>query len=87
MSNKNNKNTSQEPKVEEVTAAEAPAADAPAAEAPAAGASAKILLRAVHGTMIHPYVPMDIRTDAITEVDQIDSWLQSQIDEKKIVIV
>lgn len=82
MSNKNNKNTAQEPKVEEVTAAEAPAAGAPAAEAPT-----KILLRAVHGTMIHPYVPMDIRTDAITEVDQIDSWLQSQIDEKKIVIV
>lgn len=82
MSNKSNKNTAQEPKVEEVTAAEAPAAGAPAAEAPT-----KILLRAVHGTMIHPYVPMDIRTDAITEVDQIDSWLQSQIDEKKIVIV
>lgn len=64
---------------------------APAPEAPhavvEASAPAKILIRAVHGTMIHPFTPMDIRQDAITEVDKIDSWLQSQIDEKKVVIV
>lgn len=48
---------------------------------------AKLLIRAVHGTMVHPYVPMDIRTDAISEVDEIDSWIQAQIDEGKIVRV
>lgn len=77
--------------VEETVAASPEAADAPAPEAPHAvvevAAPTKILIRAVHGTMIHPFTPMDIRQDAITEVGEIDSWLQSQIDEKKIVIV
>lgn len=59
----------------------------PRAVVEVAAHAAKVRVRAVHGLMIHPFVPMDIRQDAITEVDEIDSWLQSQIDAKKVVIV
>lgn len=47
----------------------------------------KYFIRAVYGTMIHPYVPMDIRTDSLTEVAELDSWLQSQISAGKIAVV
>jgi len=47
----------------------------------------KYLIRAVHGTMIHPYVPMDIRPDTLTEVTEMDTWLESQIAAGKIVVV
>lgn len=52
-----------------------------------AEAPQKVRVRAVHGLMIHPFKAMDIRHDAIAEVDEIDSWLQSQIDAKKIEVV
>lgn len=78
MSNKN------KPSVAKEEASEAGQVQEVVEQAAPAG---KFHIRAAYGTMIHPYVPMDIRTDAITEVDEIDSWLQSQIDEKKILIV
>lgn len=64
----------------------APAAPEPSAVVEVA-VPTKINLRAVHGTMIHPFKPMDIRTDALTPVTEIDSWLKAQIDAKKIVVV
>lgn len=72
-----------------VVAEEAPVVEEVVAEvevkAPAAGS--KIRVRAVYGTMIHPFVPTDIRTDSISEFEQVDSWLQSQIDAGKVVVV
>lgn len=64
--------TQERPEIPEETIAEAPQ---------------KVRVRAVHGLMIHPFKAMDIRHDAIAEVDEIDSWLQSQIDAKKIEVV
>ena len=72
-------------------AAEAVAPEVAEAERPHAvvevAAPAKTRIRAIFGTMIHPFKPMDIRHDTISEVDEIDSWLQSQIDAKKIEVV
>lgn len=46
----------------------------------------EIGLRAVHGIMVHPFRPLEIVTDKVTTVTEIDSWLQSQIDARKIVV-
>jgi hypothetical protein len=70
----------------EVLPAEVEQIELSSPEVPAV-AVGKVRVRAVHGLMIHPYKAMDIRHDAITEVDEVDSWLKSQIDAGKLQVV
>lgn len=45
----------------------------------------KIIVRPVYGRMVHVITNQEIVD--ITEVPEIDSWLQAQIDAGKIVVV
>lgn len=59
----------------------------PDAGTPAQAPAVKVRLRSVYGNMIHPYIAMDIRTDADSPEVEIDSWIQSQLDAEKIKVV
>ena len=50
-------------------------------------APAKILIKAVHGLMSHPYTHVQFNTDTITEVSEIDDFLRCQIDAGKLEVI
>lgn len=56
----------------------------PKAKEPKA-APKKILVNPVYGRMVHMHTAQEI--NGVTEVPEIDSWLQAQIDAGKIVVV
>ena len=61
--------------------------EVPAAEPEAPVATGKYMLRSIFGPMYHPFVEgLVFQTNVLTPIDEIDSWTQSQIDEKKIEI-
>lgn len=47
----------------------------------------KVLIRAVHGLMIHPYTHAAFNTETITPVDERDAWLDCQIEAGKLETV
>mgnify|MGYP001769446800 CR=1 FL=1 len=58
----------------------------PQAKTPKAKAEPKkITVRPVYGRMVHMLTSQEL--DGVTEVHEIDGWLQAQIDAGKIVIV
>lgn len=44
----------------------------------------KIKIRSKVGVMVHPFAPYRFEGESVVEVYEIDSWLQAQIDAKKL---